>query len=119
MATKKKYVPRRELLAAVMQGAKEGKTNAEVAKELGMAPDSFSSRVSTERSKLKDQGFHLPKLKTDGGRERLSDREAADFARSLMEELNSGSNESETEGESDDGELSMEDHSESEAKAVS
>lgn len=50
------------IISAIVRGAKAGKSNAEVASELGMALPSFQSRSSAIRSVLAEAGRDLPCL---------------------------------------------------------
>ena len=56
------------LVAAVVAGSIAGKTNEDVAKELGMRIKSFESRLSTVRKNYKEKkGFEVPCLGKGGG----------------------------------------------------
>lgn len=50
------------IISAIVRGSKLGKTNAQVAAELGMALPSFQSRSSAIRSVLAEAGRDLPCL---------------------------------------------------------
>lgn len=70
MAGRKSAVSKVDFLKVYVAGCKAGKTNDEIAAELGMNPASVSSRASALRAEAAAQGKQLPyaKAKERGGR---------------------------------------------------
>ena len=80
----------KEIIAAVIRGAKAGKTNKEVAAEFELSEASFQTHTSNLRKVLGEAGFDLPKLGRSGSGsadKAQQAADAADFARSLLAEL--------------------------------
>lgn len=84
---RREAVVERDFLEAYIKGAKAGKTNDEVAKELGMAPASVTSRASALRKKYAEKGLNLPTLRSNrDSKATLEDN--IDFVKSLLSEAN-------------------------------
>jgi len=94
-------VSKKTIIEAVIRGAKENKSNEQVADEIGMKPNSFTSRLSQIRSDLKKETnnqFVLPYLSKRSAGESTSD--LAEYAKGLMAQL--GVNNSEAKAKTPD-----------------
>jgi len=94
----------KEIIAAVIRGKNDGKTNKEVAAEVELSEASFQTHTSNLRKVLGEVGFVLPKLGRSGSGpadKAAQAADAAEFARSLLAELTA---DEDAEGEDAEGE---------------
>jgi hypothetical protein len=90
----------KDIIAAVIRGAKAGKSNKEVAAEVRLSEASFQTHTSNLRKVLGEVGFDLPKLGRSGSGpadKAAQAADAAEFARGLLAELTA-----DDEGETDE-----------------
>lgn len=88
---RKPRVPATRFVKMVIDGIRQGKTNAEVAEDLGMDKDSFNQRMTIERRKIKEKhgdkaarNFRLDRSERESSKEvEAAYDEAADFLKNL------------------------------------